>query len=94
MGPGSAEQREVRCTASGTRDLLRLEKTVRRIPGGALFGHGDLEPLDFRSHQRDPLGKFLDRQQRKILPNLVGDLLSGLVVVLDGHAFYSALDRQ
>jgi hypothetical protein len=30
--------------------------------------------------------QFLDRQQRQVLPDLVGDFLSRLVVVLDGHA--------
>ena len=45
-----------------------------------------------RGHQRDPLVKFLDRQQREVLPDLVGDFLSRLVVVLDGHMPYSVLE--
>src|SRR5882724_11737684 len=72
--------------------LSRLEDAVGGVPGGALFGHGRLQPLDFRSHQRDALGKFLDRQQRQVLPDLVGDFLSWLVVVLDRHAFSSVLN--
>src|SRR4030095_6803534 len=67
----------------------RLEKAVGGVPGGALLGHGRLQPLDFGSHQRDALGKFLDRQQRQVLPDLMGDFLSWLVVVLDRHAFSS-----
>src|ERR1700682_2785300 len=65
----------------------RLEKIVSRILRGALLGHGRLQPFDFRSHQRDALGEFLDRQQRKVLPDLVGDFLPRLVVILGGHAF-------
>src|ERR1700722_5723184 len=81
-------------TTNGNISPSRFEKTVRRVPGGTLFGHGNLQPLDFRGHQRDTLGKFLDRQQREVLPDLVGDFLSGLVVVLDGHAFYSGLIQR
>src|ERR1700737_1267649 len=69
----------------------RLEKAVSGVPGGALLAHGQLQPLDFRRHQRDALGQFLDRQQRQVLPDLVGDFLSRLVVVLDRHALSSAL---
>src|SRR6202158_3128962 len=65
----------------------RLEKIVSRILRGALLGHGRLQPFDFRSHQRDALGEFLDRQQRKVLPDLVGDFLPRFVVILGGHAF-------
>src|SRR5713226_5931593 len=65
----------------------RFEKAIGGVLGGALLGHGHLQPLDFRRHQRDALGQFLDRQQRQVLPDLVGDFLPRFVVVLDRHAF-------
>src|SRR5260370_37507585 len=71
--------------------MSRLEKAVGGVLRSALFGHGRLQPLDFRSHQRDALGEFLDRQQRQVLPDLVGDFLPGFVVILDGHAFFPVL---
>src|SRR6266478_383225 len=83
-----------RCTASGTRDPSRLEETGGRLLRGALLGHGHLQPLDLGGHQRDPLSEFLDRQQREVLPDLVGDFLSRLVVILDGHVPCSMLHRR
>src|SRR5882757_3883189 len=62
-----------------------LEKTGSRILGRALLRHCLLQPLDLRIQQRDALGEFLDRQQIQILPDLVGDLLPWLVVILGGH---------
>src|ERR1035437_7948294 len=79
-------------TVTGVRRLSRREKAGGGVLGGALLRHRHLQPLDFRSHQRDALGKFLDRQQRQILPDLVGDFLPRLVVVLDGHVFYPVLN--
>src|SRR6202035_3603733 len=73
---------------------LRLEKAVARVAGGALLGHGGLQPLDFRTHQRDALGEFLDRKQRPRLPDLVGDAFPRLVLVLDGHASFPVLSDQ
>src|SRR5439155_7345581 len=93
-GRGPAMTAEWLCDARGKNlsHLLGLENAVGGIPGGALFGHGRLQPLDFRSHQRDALGKFLDRQQRQVLPDLMGDFLSRSVVVLNRHAFSSVLE--
>ena len=91
LGPGSAEQRKCAAPRPGhvrhDRRRLRLEKTVRRILGRALPGHRLLQPFDLGIHQRDAFGQFLDRQQRQILSDLVGDFLPGLVVILDGQAF-------
>src|SRR5882757_9621319 len=70
----------------GSSSVLRFEKAVSRVLGRALLGHRHLQPLDFRVHQRDALGEFLDRQQRQVLPDLMGDLFPRLVVVLNGHA--------
>jgi hypothetical protein len=61
-----------RASTSYSVIVSRLEKTVGGGFRGALFGHGHLQPLDFRRHQRDALGQFLDRQQRQVLPDLVG----------------------
>src|SRR6266581_9482974 len=74
--------------------LSGFEKVIGGFLGGALFGHGGLQPLDFRRHQRDALGQFLDRQQRQVLPDLMGDFLPRLVVVLDGHAFFLRAQRS
>src|SRR3984893_6514069 len=71
----------------------RLEKAVGGGFRGALLGHGHLQPLDFIRHQCEALGSFLNRQQRQVLPDLVGDFLSRLVVVLDRHALSSVLKR-
>src|SRR5437763_15224471 len=69
----------------------RLEEAVRGILRRALLRYGLLQPFDFRIHQRNALGQFLDRQQRQVLADLVGDFLARLVVILDGHAFLLAL---
>src|SRR6266581_522185 len=74
--------------------LSGFEKVIGGFLGGALLGHGRLQPLDFRRHQRDALGQFLDRQQRQVLPDLMGDFLPRLVVVLDGHAFLLRAQRS
>ena len=84
---GSLRSQGRRCNCS----LLRLEKAVRRILRRALLGDGLLQPFDFRIHQRDAFGQLFDRQQGKILADLVGDLLPRLVVILDRHAFLLAL---
>src|SRR5216684_6053029 len=82
-----------RASTSYSVIVSRLEKAVGGGFRGALLGHGHLQPLDFRRHQRDALGQFLDRQQRQILPDLMGDFLPRLVVVLDGHAFLLSPNR-
>src|SRR6185312_6051152 len=69
----------------------RLEKTVGRVLRGALPGHGGLQPLDLRGQKRDPFGALLDRQQGKILSDLVADLFPRLVIVLARHAASSLL---
>src|SRR5262245_20429513 len=66
-------------------DALRLEKAVRRILRRALLGGGGFEPLDLGLQERYALGQFFDREQRQILANLVADLPSRAVVVLDRH---------
>src|SRR5258708_32380191 len=71
---------------------LRLEKTVRRLLGGPLLGHGGLQPFDLRRHQRDAFGEFLDRQQRQVLPDLVADFLPRFVVVLARHELSSVCE--
>src|SRR3954469_21703194 len=65
--------------------LSRFEKPVSCILGRALLAHRFLQPLDLGGQQRDALGEFLDRQQIQVLPDLMGDLLSRLVVILGGH---------
>jgi hypothetical protein len=63
-----------------------FEEAIGGILGGAFFGHGRLQPVDFRIHERDALGKFFNGQQRQVLSDFVADFLSWLVVILDGHA--------
>src|SRR3954451_23056535 len=63
----------------------RFEKTIRGVFRGALFRDRFLEPLDLAVEQRDALGELLDREQIEVLPDLVGDLLARLVVVVCGH---------
>src|SRR3954471_6066494 len=94
MGPCARARLRTRQGRRGERlcsGSLRLEKTVGRIPGRALLRSSLLQPLDLRIHQRNALGQFLDRQQRQVLADLVGDFLPRLVVILDGHAFLLAL---
>jgi hypothetical protein len=77
-----------------TRRSLRLEEIVRRFLRGALSGRSRLQAFDLRGQKRDPIVEFLDGEQRKVLPDLVGDLLSWFVVVFDRHACCSLIDKD
>src|SRR5579863_7835770 len=55
---------------------LGLEEIVRRVLGGALLRHCRLQPFGFGRQQRNALVEFFHREQREVLPDLVGDFLS------------------
>src|SRR3954462_14393999 len=63
----------------------RFKKTIRRILRRTLLRHRFVEPLDLTIEQRDAFGELLHREQIEVLPDLVGDLLARLVVVVCGH---------
>src|SRR6201995_756257 len=65
--------------------VLRLEERARGILGRAFPGGRLAQPLRFGIEQRDTLVELLERKQRKVLPDLVGDLLARPVVVFDWH---------
>src|ERR1700676_4520342 len=69
-----------RRTPPEARHEARPRRRAPPLPlGGEGWGGG---LLAFRA-----LGHFLHQQQRQVLPELGGDFLPRLVVVLDGHAF-------
>src|SRR5690348_3840843 len=59
----------------------RVGRAARLVLGGA-FG---LEPADFLLQLRDALGQLVDRQERKVLADLVDPLFPRRLVVEDAH---------
>src|SRR5215475_2491325 len=64
---------------------LALEEIVGRVLGRTLLGGGLLQARDLAGQKRDAFVQLLDREQRQVLADLVGDLLARPVVVFDWH---------
>src|SRR5579872_3086799 len=85
LGPGSAEQRRRSAAPRPGHDPSRFEETGGGFLRGALLGGGRLQAFDLGGEKRDALAEFLDGKERKVLPDLVTDLLSRLVVIFSDH---------
>src|SRR5579872_6134566 len=89
------EERSRAMQKKGNRgQASRFEEMTGGCFRGALFRRRRLQALDFRGKKRDPLVEFRNREQRKVLPDLVADFLSRSIVVLDGHAPCSMIDKD
>src|SRR5580692_2541308 len=82
-----------------SRPLTKLRKLFLEEHVGCRFGsvlalHLRFETRDLVLEQRDPLGEFAHRQQRKLLPHLMGDLLLRQIVRIDPRHRCRSLQSQ
>jgi hypothetical protein len=88
VGPGSAEQREERCAASGTRDHFAVGGVSRIRPAGlAVSGPGASSP-------RVPVAIRNDAAGRIATAGAAATITKGVFIVADRDADHRASSRK